>query len=108
MEQLLHCREIDQIVVSTDDQRVMEICQDMSREHRKHVRIVERPPELATSIASTDKLIVYVPTLISEGSVLWKHVTSPFVYELVYRDAIVRYCQGLQNGSCDSLGAEHN
>ncbi len=44
-----------------------------------------------------------MPTLISKGSVLWTHVTSPFVDELVYRDAIVRYCHGLQNGSCDSL-----
>ena len=100
MEQLLCCREIDQIVVSTDDQRIMEICQDLARDYRKPVRIVERPPELATSIASTDELIAYVPTLISEGSVLWTHVTSPFVDELVYGDAIVRYCQCLQNGSC--------
>jgi CMP-N-acetylneuraminic acid synthetase len=103
MEQLLRCKAIDEIVVSTDDPVVMERCQDSAKGKPTPVRIVKRPPDLALSSTSTDELILHVPSLILEGVVLWTHVTSPFVDEKIYAEAVHAYRRGLLDGTHDSL-----
>lgn len=93
--QLLDCPLIDRIVVSTDDAEVEAICREAARHASKLLEIVERPSELAASTTSTDDVIRYVPSLIPRGTVLWTHVTSPFVTAEIYQDAILRYRQNL-------------
>ncbi|NEP50561.1 MAG: acylneuraminate cytidylyltransferase family protein [Moorea sp. SIO3C2] len=103
IEQLLNCPEIDSIVVSTDDLKVAEICNTVAKDYSKSVIICERPAHLATSETSTDDLIKYVPEIITEGVVLWTHVTSPFVDSSIYSNSIKTYCEQIALDTCDSL-----
>ena len=103
MEQLLNCPEIDSIVVSTDDITVAEICQNLATEYSKSVKIFERPAHLATSNASTDDVIKYVPEIITDGVILWTHVTSPFIDSSVYTAAIQAYRENVNLDRYDSL-----
>jgi CMP-N-acetylneuraminic acid synthetase len=102
IKQLINCENIDEIVVSTDDPLVMQVCEEELKVSDKPYRIVERPSSLALSTTSTDELINYVPQVIDNGHVLWTHVTSPFIDEKIYDDAITKYKEAIQT-KYDSL-----
>lgn len=99
LKTLLKIKAIDQIVVSTNDDRVIEVA--LSFESPK-IKIDQRPEYLASSRTSTDELIQYVPQIIKEGHILWTHVTSPFFDQMMYEDAIENYFRSLTSGF-DSL-----
>jgi len=100
LEQLIACKEIDSIVLSTNDEEVINIAKAISNDK---IIIDCRPEHLATSATSTDDLVSYVPNVISDGVVLWTHVTSPFIDEKAYGDAIVKYKELTAEGTYDSL-----
>lgn len=100
LQQLLDCKLIDTIVLSTNDDEVIGIALEVADER---IVIDRRPEYLATSATSTDDLVNYVPTLISDGAVLWTHVTSPFVDAPVYEKAIMTYKEKIASGENDSL-----
>ena len=79
LSQLLDVESIEQIVVSTNDLEVKRIARSFSN---TKIIIDDRPEELASSSTSTDDLINYVPSIIASGTVLWTHVTSPFITSL--------------------------
>lgn len=91
INQLISCKEIDEIVVSTDDDDVKKVCESALKDSNKLYKILDRPSNLAKSTTSTDEVIRHVMDCISEGVVLWTHVTSPFVDETVYSLAIQTY-----------------
>lgn len=99
LKQLTDLNSADQIIVSSNDERVLEFASTI-----KDTRIVldERPDELGSSSTTTDELIAYVPSLIKEGHVLWTHVTSPFIDTYDYQSAIDLYFSQLGEGF-DSL-----
>ncbi|MFB9051985.1 cytidylyltransferase domain-containing protein [Formosa undariae] len=99
LNQLLQARLIDRIVVSTNDQEVIDIAKSID----KNIIIDRRPEHLATSATSTDELINYVPSIIKEGHVLWTHVTSPFLTNKVYDQAISTYLKEIETSKYDSL-----
>jgi CMP-N-acetylneuraminic acid synthetase len=99
LEQLLACQSIDSIVISSNDERVLNFVNNI-RDSR--IIVDDRPAHLGSSSTTTDELIKYVPSIITEGDVLWTHVTSPFITELDYTDIINRYLEVLHNGY-DSL-----
>lgn len=99
LKQLLEVSLIDRIILSTNDPEVMTI----GRHIDNRIIIDERPELLATSQTSTDDLITYVPSIISEGHVLWTHVTSPFLASQTYQLAIETYLEKLRLGHNDSL-----
>jgi len=76
LESLSGVKEIDQIVVSTNDPEVIRIVKDLVL---NKVSIDIRPDHLASSSTSTDDLINYVPQIIQDEHILWTHVTSPFL-----------------------------
>jgi len=92
LEQLIDCKLIDSILVSTNDPEVVKITNLLNS---KKVKIVIRPDELSSSITSTDDLIKYVPEVISGGHVLWTHVTSPFICSNTYNQVIEKYLENL-------------
>ena len=61
----------------------------------KKVKIIIRPDELSSSSTSTDDLVKYVPKVISDGHVLWTHVTSPFICSNTYSQVIEKYLENL-------------
>lgn len=103
IEQLINCENIDKIIVSTDDQEVMAICEEVLKTSSKEYKIDVRPKELASSQTSTDDLIQYVSEIIPNGEILWTHVTSPFITSAIYTDAINVYQELKSKGQCDSL-----
>lgn len=100
LNQLIKCEAIDSIVLSTNDEEVIHIAQSMQN---SKITIDCRPEHLASSSTSTDDLVKYVPSIISEGAVLWTHVTSPFVDEKIYSKAIEVYKKALSEKTHDSL-----
>lgn len=103
IRQLIQCDAIGAIVVSTDDPAVENIARVLAEKSVKPIHIYKRPTHLATSEASTDDVIAHVPELIKEGSVLWTHVTSPFVDHTLYSQAIHEYQKAMSAGEYDSL-----
>ena len=59
------------------------------------IKVVIRSDELASSSASTDDLIKYVPEVMPEGHILWTHVTSPFISSNIYNLIIEKYFENL-------------
>lgn len=94
IEQLLKCKNLDRIIVSTDDQTVVKICSEFCS---AKIQIVPRPQALASSIASTDDLIRHVPEIMPKGHILWTHVTSPFITPDIYDELISEYFKRLSN-----------
>ena len=94
LEQLIKCNLIDTILVSTNDPEVVKIANTFNS---KKIRVIIRPNELASSSASTDDLIKYVPEVMPDGHILWTHVTSPFISSEVYSQIIEKYLEKLEN-----------
>lgn len=103
INQLLAAPEIDIILVSTDDAKVVEIAREAQVQAGDRLQIAERPAHLATSLTSTDELIAHIPSLVGAGHVLWTHVTSPFVDAARYSALIAAYWAAIAAGSHDSL-----
>lgn len=99
IDQLLRTRKIDNILVSTNDPRILEFA---SRYKDSRLILDERPDYLGSNVTTTDDLINYVPSIISSGHVLWTHVTSPFIDEDDYSKIITIYLDQLNLGY-DSL-----
>ncbi|MEZ9357187.1 acylneuraminate cytidylyltransferase family protein [Vibrio breoganii] len=99
LEQLCRAKHVDSIVVSSNDPRVLEIAKKFGD---NRILIDERPDHLGSNTTTTDELINYVPSIISEGEVLWTHVTSPFLDENDYHNIIECYFSKLKVGY-DSL-----
>ncbi|WPU65820.1 acylneuraminate cytidylyltransferase family protein [Peredibacter starrii] len=99
IEQLLKISQIQRIVLSTNDEEVMKIAESFND---RKIQIDRRPQHLALSSTSTDELIDYVGKIITEGDILWTHVTSPFVSAETYSRAIKKYYE-VTNEGYDSL-----
>lgn len=99
LDQLCKCKDINSIIVSSNDSRVLEFA---SLYDEDRMLIDERPDYLGSNTTTTDELINYVPSLIKEGDVLWTHVTSPFISEHDYQMIINAYFDAKNNGY-DSL-----
>ena len=99
LEQLVSCSLIEKILLSTDDQKVI----DISKQFGDKVIVDIRPPELASSDAKTDDLIKYVGTVISDPHILWTHVTSPFTSDTLYSKAVEDYFRVISSNEYDSL-----
>lgn len=89
LEQLLQVKEIDEIILSSDDEEVLRIGASF---HDARIKPLSRPEQLCQSSTSTDELIDYVPTIIDgDVTVIWTHVTSPFLSSKTYSDMIRLY-----------------
>jgi CMP-N-acetylneuraminic acid synthetase len=99
LTQLLMCEQIDEVVLSTNDDEILDFASSFST---KKLRIHKRIDSLCKSTTSTDELIAHATELIPEGHIMWTHVTSPFINAHVYEDIISRYFECLNNGF-DSL-----
>ena len=99
LNQLLNCPAIDNVLVSSNDCRVLEYTSKISD---SRILIDERPDYLGSNSTTTDELIKYVPSIIKEGDILWTHVTSPFINEHDYDKIIQAYLKSLTLGF-DSL-----
>ncbi len=99
IKDLVKVKSIDTIVVSTNEKKIIRY---LRNKKFKKVQIDVRPENLCTSNTTTDRLIKYVPKIISEGHVLWTHVTSPFFDNMEYEKSINLYKKKIEQ-DYDSL-----
>lgn len=99
LKQLLGAANIDHIILSTNDQEIVDFAQSLAEEK---IAIHWRVDELASSQTSTDELVGHALELVGEGHILWTHVTSPFVTSYLYDDMALKYSKALEAGY-DSL-----
>lgn len=99
LTQLLDCSTIDEVVLSTNDEEIIEFASSIQN---GKIRIHRRMESLCTSSTSTDDLVAHALDLIPDGHILWTHVTSPFINSLIYANVIQRYFECLDEGY-DSL-----
>lgn len=99
LEQLLSCAEIDEVVLSTNDEDILNYADSLSS---TKLTIHHRCDELSLSSTSTDELVAHALSLIPDGDILWTHVTSPFVNSEIYTQIIRQYRSALATGF-DSL-----
>ena len=92
LEQLVKCDAVKNVIVSTNDPEVIDISNGLNS---KKIKIIIRPDQLASSLASTDDLIRYVPEIMPDGHILWTHVTSPFIGPDIYNQIIDQYFKSL-------------
>ncbi|WP_213522264.1 hypothetical protein [Nonlabens sp.] len=99
--QLVKCDNIDEIVLSTNDEKSIEIAENFKVISTK-LKVILRPNELALSTTDLVDLVNYVPTICNNEHILWTHVTSPLVDTLDYSYAIELYLKNINEGY-DSL-----
>ena len=92
LEQLILCDLVKNIIISTNDHRVVEISNSINS---KKIKVISRPDKLASSSTSTDELIKYVPEVMTDCHILWTHVTSPFIGPEIYSEMIETYFSNL-------------
>lgn len=99
LQQLLGVPEISEVVLSTNDEEIIDFGERMNA---PKLRIHQRAESLAGNETSTDALIAHARELIPEGHILWTHVTSPFLNGDAISAIISRYFAALNEGY-DSL-----
>lgn len=96
LEQILGIKEIKEIVISTDDDEVIE---QISKSFTSNKIVIDkRPKSLCLSTTLVKDLINYVPSVTKGKHILWVHATSPFVEADDYNDAIIDYYKALNKG----------
>jgi len=102
--QLLSCGAIDRVVLSTNDDEILDLANDLGLGDRLVVH--RREESLSSSATSTDDLVAHAAEIIvplsAESHIIWTHVTSPFVTACHYAEIIAGYTQALIEGY-DSL-----
>lgn len=99
LRQLLATEEIDRIVLSTNDEEILQYAALFETER---LVLHRRDNALGSSKTSTDQLVGHALELIGVGHILWTHVTSPFVTSKIYAEVIREYRTAI-NAGYDSL-----
>lgn len=99
LKQLLKIPEIE-IFLSTDSPTAMSIANSFNN---SRIKIDVRPAHLCRSETLIKDLIAYIPTVLNSENILWTHVTSPFVDEKTYLEAIRLYEANIPTKRYDSM-----
>lgn len=99
INQLLSSSLIDEIVLSTNDDDILDYAKTIKN---GKLRVHKRAESLSASSTSTDDLVAHALELIPDSHILWTHVTSPFIVASDYDSIISEYLKSLANGY-DSL-----
>lgn len=102
IKQLLDSKLIDEIILSTNDEKCMDVAQKYAAD--KRLRIVPRPEELCLSSTNLQDLICYVPTITDAKHILWGHVTTPLAGADEYDKGIEQYLSKLTEGYDSMVG----
>lgn len=100
LRQLLNTKLLDEIILSTNDEKSIEIAKRFCSDSR--LRIIPRPEKLCLSSTNLQDLICYVPSITEADHILWGHVTTPLCGAEEYDNGVKTYLMKLQEGY-DSL-----
>lgn len=103
LTQLFRCKNIKEVILSTNDERVIRVGEDIASKFAYKELVIDiRPDSLSSSSASTDDVIKYVSQKLDFEHILWTHVTSPFLTSHDYDKCIEQYAKACSIGY-DSL-----
>lgn len=102
LEQMSAVAALEKILVSSNDPAVLDYAARFAAQRDSRVVPLPRPDELGRSSTSMDDFILYIAELDRDGTIVWTHVTSPFVGSDIYRQGIADYEAALRQGH-DSL-----
>jgi len=101
LEQLSNCKNLYEVILSTNDEECLEIGSRAQKYFEKLV-LDERPEELCLDSTNLKDLIGYVPSVTRGEHIMWGHVTTPLATTKDYDDGIEKYLSALKVGY-DSL-----
>jgi CMP-N-acetylneuraminic acid synthetase len=96
--QMSQVEALDSIIVSSNDQVVLDYAADFAAHRDARVQPVPRPDELGRSSTTMDEFILYIARLREAGTIVWTHVTSPFLTARHYADSIRAYELAVEAG----------
>lgn len=99
LKQLLKVDRIDEILVSTDDEEILDFAASFGSEK---IKLHKRDPSLTSSETLTQQIIDHSLDVVTEGHIMWAHVTAPFITAKHFDSIIEAYFTGLEEGH-DSL-----
>lgn len=99
LNQLLEADAIDAIVLSTNDDSILDYASSLQN---GKIKLHKRREDLSSSQTSTDQLVAHALELIGQGNILWTHVTSPFLTANHYNEIVQVHNDKLLEGY-DSL-----
>ena len=103
--QLIKTKNVDEIILSTNNDECISIAENLLSFCKK-LRIVRRPDKLCMSSTNLQDLIEYAPSITDADHILWGHVTTPFVNESDYDQAIELYLEQLKKGFDSLIGVQ--
>lgn len=90
--QLSKVERLERIIVSSNDPNVLDFAQHFAETQDDRVHPLARPDEYGTAATSMERFICdYIAHLDRTGTILWTHVTHPFVTAKHYDQAIDAY-----------------
>lgn len=98
LRQMSGVAALDEIIVSSNDERVLQYSADFAAKHDSRVIPLPRPDELGRSSTTMDEFILHIARLREEGTIMWTHVTSPFLTARHYAESITAYEKALTEG----------
>lgn len=101
ISQLMQTKHFDEIVVSTDDPKILDYV-DALESSDSRLRPIERSDDLCRDDTPLEALILHAGEECSGESILWTHSTSPFTLSKHYSEAVEQYLGHLSQGF-DSL-----
>jgi len=100
LSQLIRSKLINKIYLSTDDQQIINFAKKLN--NKKIIIHVRRDKNLSKNNTATQKLIHHAIEIIPDGHILWTHVTSPFINEMIY-DKVIKKYKSIIKSKHDSL-----
>lgn len=103
LQQLARVPELSRIIVSSNDQAVLDYAERFRSQTDSRVEPLPRPDEFGVSSTSMGAFIRdYIAHLQPEGVMVWTHVTHPLITSKTYREVIEAYQAATARGH-DSL-----
>jgi CMP-N-acetylneuraminic acid synthetase len=86
-------KHISEVYVSTESSEISQIIENL----KLGVKVISRPPELATDIASTESVMLHALKYISSNNLVTIQATSPLLSERELDDACERFVEQKNN-----------
>lgn len=106
LQQMTGVSQLDEIIVSSNDPVVLDFAARFASTTDSRVVPIERPQELGTSATSMERFIAdYIANLRDDDTIVWTHVTHPFVSAPIYAQAIRAFEEQSEKGADSLLSA---
>jgi CMP-N-acetylneuraminic acid synthetase len=99
LRQFQRVEGLDRIIVSSNDQMVLDFAADFAAHEDARVEPLPRPDEWGNSATSMGAFIRdYIAHMFEDGHLFWTHVTHPFATSALYQRALHDYHAKLAEG----------